>query len=245
MMSDQQWIEAYLQGQLSADEQAQLEKRLAEEAEFDLAFREAAHLYAATKITAQTQLKSELAAALQSEEATIKPLARQKSVRWWYVAAAAIMLLALGYFLWPRQEVSPTDLFATYYEAPPTMSLRQADEQADWQQDFEKAEYALARQKLLDIREAGSAQSPSAVAFYLGITYLESEAYGLAIAEFEQVASSSLYYPQSLWYTALAQLKAENLAKAADLFRKIALDSSHYKQAEAKLLLETEVLTKF
>lgn len=244
-MSDEQWIDAYLQGQLAADEQVQLEKRLAQEADFDRAFREAAHLYAASKITAQERLKSELATALLNDEATIKTLAPQKRFRWWYVAVAALVLMALGYFLWPRQEMNPTDLFAAFYEVPATMSLRQADEQTDWQQDFEQADYEIARQKLLNIREAGNVQSPSSIAFYLGITYLEADNFVLAIEEFEQITKRSLYYPQSLWYAALAQLKAENLSKAADLLRQIALDSGHYKQAEAKLLLETEVLTNF
>ncbi|MEM6347738.1 MAG: hypothetical protein AAF927_27870 [Bacteroidota bacterium] len=246
MRSDQVWIEDYLAGILTPAEQQSFEERMTEDEGLREAFREAAHLYAATKIDARRQLQNDLKAALKESE-VLTPVKRV-GFRPWIWAAAAVFVLGLSYFLLRPSESSLQQLYASYYEAPATLSMRQDSEVKDWESAmtaYTQGDYEQAQKQLLAIKNDTTFNRPSALALYLGITYLETEELKVALDYFQQIDDNSLYSPHRAWYSALTHLKANRLAEAKALLQKISTTAGHFKQAEADLLLQEEVLTNF
>ncbi|MEL7530048.1 MAG: hypothetical protein AAFN10_02005 [Bacteroidota bacterium] len=248
MRSDQAWIEDYLAGALTAAEQRSLEERMAEDEGLREAFREAAHIYAATKIDARRHLKEELTASLRSQKPEANKAQRRLVMRPWVWAAAAVMVLGLSYFLLRPSRTTPQSLYASYYEAPATLSMRQDSKMEAWESAmtaYTQGDFAQAQRQLLTLADDSSFSRPSALALYLGITYLESQEPDRALDYFQQIGDHSLYSPHRTWYSALAHLQAERPAKAKTLLQKISSTAGHFKQTEAQLLLAEEALTKF
>ena len=246
MRSDQAWIEDYLAGVLSPAEQQSFEERMTEDEAFREAFREAAHLYAATKIDARRQLQNDLKAALLENESLIP--VKRLNFRPYIWAAAAVFVLGLSYFLLRPSETSPQQLYASYYEAPATLSMRQDSQVKAWEsamKTYTKGDYEQAQKQLLAIKNDTTFNRPSALALYLGITYLETQDLEVALEYFQEIDDKSLYSPHRAWYSALTHLKANRLAEAKALLQKISTTAGHFKQAEADLLLQEEVLTNF
>ncbi|MFK7923974.1 MAG: tetratricopeptide repeat protein, partial [Bacteroidia bacterium] len=85
----------------------------------------------------------------------------------------------------------------------------------------------------------------SALALYLGITYLEGGQPDDALKALSEISPSSLYSPHKAWYSAMAHLQADRPAEAKPILQKIKATDGHFKQLEANLLLAEEVLTNF
>ncbi|MGK0364759.1 MAG: hypothetical protein ACI85O_001817 [Saprospiraceae bacterium] len=159
--------------------------------------------------------------------------------------AAAIALLVVFIFLIKNinQTSSTTDLFAAHFELPDAAGERNSSAQSEaWNdamvaylnQDFEKTIDLLA--PLVNQADFPFANRGH---LYLGLSQLMQNENQKAVKHFEAINSESSFVQDAEWYLALAYLKIDDLEKTKKAFQKIVNQTRHFKQKEAKIILES------
>lgn len=228
-------IEAYLRGDLPAEELAGLQA--------DAAFQEQVAAYqtarAAVDAFGDQHLRDSLRAAYLKGETT-----RVRSLRAAWITAAAAVVLILVMVFWPRTAPAPGALYAKYY-APITPSVAsRGDAPSDsllqrafslYQEKAYSAAIAVFEQALAD-----SVSHPGLAQTCLAICWLETGNPLKAIALLEAVPSADSYYWDARWYLALAFLQQENLPASRNILSEVAGGSKRYGPRAAELLQALE-----
>lgn len=245
-------FEAYLTGKLSSPERERLEKELKN----DPSLEESLGHHILSKELIKQEARKEMAShlndrfetALAEYQATLRPI-WQRPIVW---AAAASILLFIGYFLWSylnQPSYNSQQLYAMYMEIPDQSIPRLRDNNTkqdtlldQWQKvvlAFHKEEYKVVAEQIESLlanaeyfdRFGGQAN------LYLGVAYLKLDRDEEAIKIFDAYQNSELYGDTIKWYYVLASLKVNDLENAKTLLKRIVADSKHYRLEEAKKLL--------
>lgn len=240
-------LEAFWQGTLDANEQAELEKQLQE----DTAFRQAAEewklivnegfLPPQEELEEQEEIKRRMQTYAEEPEAetTTEPEARPFRLRRLYIglaAAAALLLLLwlgpLGRILGPS---SPADDFFAHLprDNANLSDPGDAGKQAYDQQTYKKAYKAL----LQDVASGGDSLN----LIYASVAAIGSGQAEKAIPILEPLVDANnwqLYQSEISWYLALAYVYEEQDERAISLLEKM-VDTGGEYSAEAKALLAT------
>lgn len=240
-------IESYLQESLSKTDRLAFEKRLAEDPDFAEEFSLHKQGRQLIQLSGREALMQRLDSRFESakqQEGKVIPLYQRRSLQ---VAAAVLLIIVAGFWVMNNlNSSSPEQLFANYMENPKTSEVRDVfvpEQQSAWNKAisaFEGEDFAQATpilETLLEDLEFVK-QSGGQASLYLGISYLNLGEPSKAIEAFSGASSSSIYFDQIQWYRALAHLKANQLEEAKTALQQIVDTPSHYKQTQAKELLE-------
>lgn len=239
-------IDRYLQGRLSAPEQAAFEARCRQEP----AFAEAVRTHALAEYAVRTAATKARYARLQAAWSDLPPQAGRRRhlrpVAWLSMAAAVILLLLL---LWPRPTPDLPALYAQYPIEAPFAALRGSAGDTAWAAAataYTAGEYAAAIGVLETILADTARHDRAKAQFYLGLSYLqlppatgatETARLAAARAALTSVAPESSYREAALWYLALSYLRAGDAPGARTALARIVAYPHHYRQAEAQALL--------
>ena len=228
-------IEAYLAGQMEAEQQAAFEA----DCEADPALQALLEEFLLARMSvlrsgAQDQKAQwqELREEMKASRPKVRTLQRFAP----YLIAAAVLLLLLwgGLSLLNPSSASPEQLFADFYERPQAPeSMGSTIEEAT--RYYRQADFAQA----IASYEAAATDTSQTLAMeaylYWGIAYLEMGEADSALARFAELQNLS---ETRQWYEAMAYLKKGELASVKQSLEAIAVDDEHFYQAKAQALLE-------
>ena len=168
---------------------------------------------------------------------------------WMLRAAAVLFVVGLSVLVWQqvRSSAPSTDNIVAqhleeHYSSPIVLrgepnvdSLRSIATTAYQENDFTRASTEFAQ--LVEVHgEKATAEDH----FYLGISLLYSDKLEQSIASLAVVEqSNSRYQQQGRWYLSLALWKNGDSIGAQEYWEYISVNEDHYKQAEARELLES------
>jgi len=236
-------IERYVNGELSGQELAELEKRL--ESDSDLAaevqlFKQAkdslsdqfVHEEAENNLKATLQEVSPSYFQEKKKQARIIPLLRRYGLPAAGIAAAVALILIFQPF--------QASLYDQYKQLPTASFIEQSEpEQADLaaaQQAFNQKDYSTA----LDIFQQYLAQKANQddveIRFYAGLCHLELDQLSEARTIFESLQSgNSVYKNEGSWYLAMTYLKEKNWEKCREYLRQIPEGTERWEEARVLL----------
>ncbi|MDT8394480.1 MAG: tetratricopeptide repeat protein [Bacteroidales bacterium] len=159
-------------------------------------------------------------------------------------AASFVVLLIITslslYFLRPDGNMSNDSLFKIYYQPDAALLIRGTNSQnatlIQAFQMYENKEYNNALSLFSQVLSSDSENIP--VQFYSGISNIELGKYQEALFPFNFIIDhkQNLYVERAEWYAALCYLKLNETENAVDLFRKISLSNSSYKDKAHEIL---------
>ncbi|MEN8225848.1 MAG: hypothetical protein ABFS05_10885 [Bacteroidota bacterium] len=161
------------------------------------------------------------------------------------IAAASFVVLLLItslslYFLRPDGNMSNDSLFKIYYQPDAALLIRGTNSQnatlIQAFQMYENREYTSALDLFSQVLDTDSENIP--VQFYSGISNIELGLYQDALHPFNFIMDhkQNLYVERAEWYAALCYLKLNESENAVDLFRKISMSNSSYKDKAHEIL---------
>ena len=159
-------------------------------------------------------------------------------------AASFVVLLIITslslYFLRPDGNMSNDSLFKIYYQPDAALLIRGTNSQnatlIQAFQMYENKEYDNALKLFSNVLDTDKENIP--VQFYSGISYIELGQYQNALHpyHFPIDKKQNVYVKRAEWYAALCFLKLNDNDNAVELFRKISLSSSSYKDKAHEIL---------
>lgn len=233
--NDMALIEAYLSGELEAEEKKSFEVRLEKEPALMQDFqqqRENLLLFQVVERQAQKAALREL------YEQNTTPVRRLSS--WVYVAAAAAVAL-VAMFFWNQnrnRQVLPQQLAQAYFEPYPLSSSRSATTEGEQTAQQASAFYQTGKfAEALPLLRLWEEQDPEKwdLPLYIGICLYETGNYDEALTEFARVPET--LSEQARWYQALSYLQLERKEEAQKILTAIDQARVHFQQTEAREIL--------
>ncbi|MEL6590493.1 MAG: hypothetical protein AAFQ68_10445 [Bacteroidota bacterium] len=236
-------IDAYLRRELSPEQTEAFEAALAQDTELEAAVK--AHLEALVAIR-QRGFQEEIEAAEIEKPVPQIEESRIRSIRpLWYVAAAVVLLFAIGWWLLPASQNDGDRLFAEYFHAPVALDLIRGEAQSPADslptplvqglQAYQREGYEEAIKRFKETNgNALTAAERSWIQFLTGLSFLanseaDSALHYLAQAEGQTEAAE--------WYQALALLRKGAFAEAKKKLQTISEQPKHAYHALAVELL--------
>lgn len=231
-MEHEELITGYFEDTLTAEQQRAFEQLLVTDAAF------------AREVEFQREVRQ---AIVLNERAQLKQLLRNHEqtkhnatprLRWWLGAAAAVLLVVGGTWLWLRTSSAPV-LYAAYYQAYPNTVLptvrggaSESTAQAAFRA-YDRADYANAEKSFETLyRDTGEAYA----LLYRGVSLLELGRFADADSVLAQYPAHQPLHGYACWYRALALLRLGERAQAHELLRELAQGTTPLGQTARELL---------
>lgn len=256
-------IDNYLDGEMTIEEQTAFETKIASDPELSEAVKlqkdmrvmydDHSWIEGDKKILQQDKAQqlqsffgSEEAHAIQNTIAEVVSENREKSgtsnTFWWIgIAASIAVLIAISTFVFRSNNYE--ELYAQYLEVESIPSLVTRGEEKEQllqnaQLLFEDQKYDKAVIAFEQYQNTSGSVNPLSY-IYTGISYIETNKFQKAIAQFELLkASNTLQSKKANWYIAMTYLKQGKERKLKEILQHILSDSTHYKYKEASELLD-------
>ena len=239
--------DAYLAGELSAEEAQAFELRCQNESSFG----QEVQLYMASLREIQSVGEKQLKGRLMDRfsEGKVIPMDAGPSHRPWRIAVAAaitLLLLSVWWLTQPAsQDLAPKDLYAQYMKLPDVSTTRAPaiDSLAPkWMEalmylsdsSFEQA-IPLLETSLLD--SSFFSKYGGQAVLYLGTAQMAEGTYEAALESFSRIAPENPYFDQIIWYRALCHVKLEQSKEAVELLTEIGETEFHFKRTKALEIL--------
>lgn len=240
MLEQNELLDKYLNQQLTDQEHAVFEQRLAEDRDFAWEVRVATVLRAEENLVFKKRWK-----ALDMRNKVPEASLRTIRLRRWSWAAGLALLIGLGLGAWLLNRPTELDsLVAQQLDYPhfsPEALRGTADQMAEWSDIrtlYLAGDYASAAQQLeRKIAETGGTHEQF---FYLGLSrlYQTPAQYTQALEAFAKIDAASVYREEADWFAALAWLRQGNYPEARKLLFKITQEEQ-WKAQEAAAILKT------
>ncbi|MDT0555391.1 hypothetical protein [Patiriisocius hiemis] len=232
-MDREQLIQGYIEGTLTSTQQEEATKLLAN----DAAFKEEVSLYKDLQAAITDSERRTLKTSLQELEN--KTPALKKRSNFYLIAASIVVVLGIG-SLFMFSSPNPEQLYASNFEVyPNTLKPVVRGDVGEEMLPFiayETKEYDKAVVSFASILEQND--DPD-IRFYYAMSLLNDSQETKALQELKVLESSNTkYLPQVYWYTALLELKKENIEASKTLLNRLIEDKALYKNREAKQLLK-------
>lgn len=232
-MDDVAAISDYLAGELSPEEVAAFEARMAE----DESFRERVEAQRQQLLLLKAAHRADLKAQLRKDLIPISPAAQKTFPIWRLVAAAAAILLLLLWFQPWKSQDTPEALAMSYLEPYPVVT----DRSNEFSEDslfftalllYQNGQYERAAPLLASV----GAENPLAK-LYQGECLLQTSQYEAALPIFASLESDPLFGEAAMWRYALATILAGQPEDAQE-YLKTLVRKEGYKSKESQALLE-------
>ncbi|UZR97806.1 tetratricopeptide repeat protein [Chondrinema litorale] len=240
--SKERLIQDYLNGTLTIEKKALIEKELEEDAEFAAEVKEFETLETGLHSIGVDAFKEDMLQWEKEYQQKQKPTG--KIIKFWpgYLAVAATILLLLvaGLFLY-NTESDNNALYASHFVAYEDMIISRGEASPEsllitGMEAYNNEEFATASEKLNGYLVKNTENK--GVALYLGIAQMQIGKYTEAASSFNMAQQDLKFKQQAQWYEALLYIKSEQLDKAKSLLQQISKDTQHYKSEEAVEILE-------
>ena len=240
-MDDQlDYIEKFLNGKLSLNEQRSFEKKLSE----DESLREKVENHRILLKGIELGFNRELKSMLKQKDLNEKKLQKNSSAKTRSlslvigIAASISIIMTTLYFLLDSS-TTPKELVAAYYQSYPNIEApidRSDDKPNNAYAFYEQGNFQLALdqfEKMIEINP-----SDPAPVFYAGICRIELNKTQSALSKFEYIESldDNKYSRPSLWYQGLCYLKLQEIKKAKDILKELAEGSDVYANNSKEIL---------
>lgn len=245
-----QTLQRYRTEQLSAEERADFEAKMAQDAVLADAVREYDQLQQTIMHYGDQQLEvdlSQLGAQLmqatpREAEAPVRSL-RSATNRVWLVAAAIVVLAGLSYLFWPRTQLSPEAMFAAHFEPKTSPSDRGSDANEQFRlalDQYDQENYLAAIDHFEAALADSSFQFTDEAKLYVGISYLATQQSDEGIAVLGQVSQDSYDKADANWYLALGWLQKGDKERGLALVEQISKQARHPYQEQAQKLWDAQ-----
>lgn len=227
-------IDAYLNGELNAEEQQQFEQELRSNAQL----QEQVNAYRLLNSTVGKHQQAEQT--LPELKQILDPLTHQyfrkdkakvftmKRTMYMLAAAASIVLILLV----ALPGTSPDNY--SFDDMPGAIVRGEESDKAKAAQLFNNKQYADAAKAFLQLKTTSVADA--SVDFYLGISLLKTEQYAEALPLFEALANGTAVYAEDAnFFAALSAYHLQQNAKAKQYAEKVKKGSRYWKNAKAVL----------
>ncbi|MGE0090405.1 MAG: tol-pal system YbgF family protein [Bacteroidales bacterium] len=238
-------IEDYLFDELSGQKKIDFESKLIADKELQEEYVISENINKAILEQDVMQLRSTIQTLTNKNE--YKRKRKLQRVIFWPMAAAVISLMVIIYFFATRinKTADPQILFAEYYQTYPTVAVLRNEGDLIVPDliyynaflYYENRQFEEAIQLFEEIKNGNSAEIMAI--FYLALSQIEVGNFISAKQNLLILTQKNdhLFYEQSLWYLALANLKLENTTDAKKILKEIVLNN-HYNAIQAKSLLK-------
>ena len=232
--TDYQLIDQKIEGKLSPNEEQRFEARLKQDPEFAEAYRIQRSAIRALRFHHDQQLRQEV----RQMYTRSKQQRRQRTVRWWSYAAAAVIVGLGGLFAYHYIGRSTTkQVYATYYTPYPALRATREATPTEAQpyetgmRLYGEERYAAAIPSLKQLLAIDSLRDRTYL--LLGNSYLHTNQPTEARRAFAAVAASddALLRQQGQWYLALSYLKQDSFDQARPILEKLAVEGMYQKEA--------------
>lgn len=232
-MDREQLIQGYVEGTLTAAQEVEAKTLLAT----DAAFKEEVALYKDLQAAITDSERRSLKIGLQDLENKTPALKKRPNV--YLIAASIVVALGIGGFFM-FSSPSPEQLYASNFETyPNTLKPVVRGEEGEEMLPFiayEAEEYDKAVVGFASILEQNDTPD---IRFYYAMSLLNDAQETKALEELKLLETTETrYLPQVYWYTALLELKNNNIDRSKQLLNKLIKDKALYKNREAKKLLK-------
>jgi tetratricopeptide (TPR) repeat protein len=161
------------------------------------------------------------------------------AIKWYAVAAAAVIILALSLVFLMNRKDSPQKLFTQYYSPYHDVVTSKSQAERNFLLDglfyYNTAQYDSAIDKFISGLEVR--HDDQDLIFYLGSSYLAAGNHEKAIISFERLFEpGSKYYSPARWYLALAYLGSKDVNEAKRLLELIREEGGFYSEKAGKIL---------
>ena len=240
-------IDAKLSGELSAEDLEDFDLDLQNDPELNAEFELHKEIDEAIQESEVIELRQKLdlvhdLTQNKKQPGLLRTILRHKLSR---IAAASFVVLLIFtslslYFLRPDSNISNDSLFKIYYQPDAAMLIRGTNSQnatlIQAFQKYEKKDYPAALELFSQVLDTDRENIP--VQFYSGISNIELEDYENALIPFKIIIDhkQNLYVERAEWYAALCYLILNKDDIALNLFRKISLSNSFYKDKAHEIL---------
>ncbi|MEL6671062.1 MAG: hypothetical protein AAFR61_02690 [Bacteroidota bacterium] len=227
-------IATYLAGGLSPEAEQAFEQKMAQDPALEAEVKKWLKVYVIGLEETREAWKHELNA--RYTQTAPDPSSKIFSFKPWYAwaaSAAAVILLLVIYF-WPDKSLAPAELYAAYYEPLPARELKGQTEANMLNQAHQLYNQKQFSEALALYQQIPADSIPEAVLF-AGLAYLELEQPGEARNLLGEVIG---FDQEKSWYVALAWLQEGKKEEARTQLESIAATPSHYRQQQAKEILE-------
>lgn len=196
---------------MNEEDMHKLDESLKANAGLDLKNKEEVEHYELVMSIKKLALKEELEQIHQKRKSRFK-------IRWVkYAAMAAGVLLAVFYFLKPKE-----DLYQTYFYTdaglPVVMGLNTNLAFAKAMNAYKMGNYAEAQEQFTSL--AKEKPGNDTLNYYIAMSSLNQNKSDLGVRELEQIGSSSVFYDKALFFRALVDIKNNNKKDAQELLSK-------------------------
>lgn len=233
-----EWIEQYLQGNLSAEQKASIEQQMNR----DQAFREEVEMHRKLEDFFKDQNQIELHNILKEQrqkDDSAHSIHRNLIFR---LAAAITLILGVVAIYWLNLDrQSSEELFIAYYEPYPMVLNQRSGNQDEAYRAainaYQNGEYENALTYFDQLIEQDTLVAISK--FYQGVIHLNLKESAAAITKLISVADSKnqLIQQQALWYLGLAYLLEQESEKAISTLQRLQ-QAGDYKQEEVATILK-------
>jgi len=239
-------LEAYWAGQLEADEQAAIEKRLEEDQAFQAAAMEwelivkEGFMPSEEELEEAETIKQRLLTYSDKEvrivQKKIERSNRYRLNRRVYIGLAAAAAVAVLLWVSPLREIFQSDPYGEFFTHLSRDNANLSNEAVDGKKAYDERDYKAAYPALLAEVETGG---DSLNLIYASVAAIGSQQAEQAISILKPLAEDEswyLYHDEIQWYLALAYLKIGAQAEAITLLQNLIETKSAY-ETEAKNLL--------
>lgn len=233
-MNNEQLIIGYFKNSLSEAERRHVQKLLKDDKAFKEEFDDYKSLRKAFEINEAIVLKSQLQ---ELESNSSKTGSNSGLFIRYAIAAVLVAIIGISLFF----TLNTRSIYDQYYEAYPNVyePVVRGEGNNDANKAFvfyENNQYKKAQSEFEKLLE--QEYNPN-VAFYYGLSLLETEDYGEALERFENIPDQDFQFQEELlWYSALAYVQVENFTKARYQLTLLTQDKSSAYYQDAMSILD-------
>jgi tetratricopeptide (TPR) repeat protein len=247
---DVEFIERYLDDNLSPEEKRDFEMRLAVDEGFETVFKTYKSLVNGIKYSGRKELHQKLKQyedSLAIEEGLQKRFLglRFNSFYTYSVAASVLLLISFTYIFIINQRTSANDIYSDYFQPYPNVvnpttrggeQVRDIKEEAYRFYDMEEYEEAAIQfEKILILNQSDD------ILLYSANSYLALGKYDSAIAKLSILRElDSPFKTQSKWYLALSYLGKNDMGNAKKVLEELKGEKNSYSKKAENILKELD-----
>lgn len=236
-MIDDSLLDKYLSNQLNTDERAKVEELLSKDEDVKLRLK----LLKSQKTflknqDAITNAKSAIQGVSEEfRQSELNTEVKGKGKMRYLIPLAIAATLLLGLFIRPLITSTDTSsLFNEYYQPAQLSLLTKSDANTELKQKaqlaFNQENYQEAVGYLNALLKEDSTNEQ--LLFNLSIAELGANSYETSILRLQSLLTHPVYGPGAHWYSALANIKLDNMENAISLLNEIPSQSSYYSSAQ-------------
>ncbi len=240
-MENTELIERYFEGKLSPSERQAFETRAAQETAFSEEVALQRNIREGLRAVGRARMLSQLEVVEGGMSAYHPPTQvisfdERTRQRFYWVAAAALVLLIPVYFLL-KANASQDKLFARHFVPYANTATRSSqDPLSNALEQYRSKNYAKALGILESIESEGDGSDSTL--FYKANVHLQLDQPREAVTALQKIPATSAFYDEAQWYLALAFLQNNEPTEAKKIVSEISQKPTHPYQKQATELLK-------